>query len=65
MRREIGLVVAILALLLLLGGAGCAAQEESIAPAFSLRGADGQQVALEQLLHEHEVVVLVFYRDVF
>ena len=67
-RRVLGAGVLLAALgvfLVLLGGAGCASSEVETAPGFSLPAANGREVALTQLLQEHEAVVLVFYRGFF
>ncbi len=70
-----------LVVLVLLVGAGCSSREAETAPGFTLPagdsreaetapgftlpGPDGQEVALTQLLQEHEAVVLVFYRGFY
>jgi len=67
-RPDLGAGVLMAALgvfLALLGGAGCASGEVETAPGFSLPAAHGREVALTQLLQEHEAVVLVFYRGFF
>ncbi len=56
------LLVLVPAILLACGGTP---KEGQPAPAFSLPGADGQEVSLGQLLQEHEAVILVFYRGFF
>ncbi len=52
-------------LIFLLGAAACSSDNSDTAPGFSLTSSQGQEVSLDNLLEEHDAVVMVFYRGYF
>jgi hypothetical protein len=61
-RQFIALILTVLTLALV---ACSSPPPPEVAPEFSLPDSNGQQVALNELLQDNEVLVLVFYRGFF
>jgi len=61
-----GLLAAASLLIIVLGGAACGgSQDLESAPQFSLTSSQAQEISLDELIQEHDRVVIVFYRGYF
>ncbi len=60
-----GLLAVASLLIVLLGGAACASQDSDATTEFSLTSSQGQEISLNELVQQHDRVVIVFYRGYF